>query len=284
MKLKLGILFLAVLSLILLAKWRGSNDVLNDSFISKISSSKQASAKIGDSFLSSVAPEVIESASASSAASSVNSLSGARVDPLPEIANFLRQLDSAALPPINLPNPKRNFGFDYAKAKPSELRQKALEDDPYAAYFYAEHLIKSSVRTATDKGDYAYELDHTKRALALDEAREFYIRGFRGGIASIADVLSRLYANPARGGNRVEALAWRKISFAVGESQRYNCLRNSTICVVKDFNNLNRLEIFYPCLSATGDSCSQIEYDNAMVLALEYADSLEYAMHRKVGQ
>lgn len=233
---------------------------------------------------SSQSSSVNTGASVSSLASSVKSLSGVRVDPLPEIAFFLRQLDNAAIPKITLPTPKRDFQFNYGKAKPAELKEKALADDPYAAYFYAEYLIKNGVRTITDKGDYSYEADHKKRILTMDEARKFYIRGFRGGIASIAEVLSRLYAHPSRGGNRIESLAWRKISFAVGEGQRYECLRNSTTCVVKDFNNLNRLELFYPCLSASeGDSCTQNDYDTAMMLAMEYVDSFDFAIGNKVG-
>lgn len=221
----------------------------------------------------------------SAATSSLNSLSGARVDPLPEIANFLRQLDSVIVPKIYLPIPKREFGFDYAKAEPSELRERALKGDPYAAYFYAEYVVKNNVRTVSDTtGAYVYEGDYKKRVSGMTEAREFYIRGLRGGIASLADVLSRLYATSLRGGNRVESLAWRKVSFAIGEGERYNCLRNSTTCVVKDFNNLNRLEFFYPCLSYTGDSCTQSDYEAAMVLAAQYADSLEFAMNHKVAQ
>ncbi|GGY87239.1 hypothetical protein GCM10011613_35540 [Cellvibrio zantedeschiae] len=157
-----------------------------------------------------------------------------------------------------------------------------MSGDPYAAYRYADYIVERDVRKYTDKGNYAYETDHEKRDLAMSEAREFYIRGFRGGIASIAQVLSRLYADQAHGGNRAESLAWRRISFAVGESQRYECLRNSTTCFVKDFNNLNRPELFYPCLSAAGDSCTQEEYDTGMQLAFQYADSLEFAMNNKV--
>ena len=154
-------------------------------------------------------------------ASSKISLSGARVEALPEIVNFLNQLDNAIIPKIYLPDPKRDFSFDYRKSTPSEFKNKALDGDPYAAYSYAEYLIKNKVRSATDSGAYAYEPDSKKRIAAMDEAREFYIRAFRGGISSTADVLSRLYADPKRDGNRVESLAWRKISFAVGESQRY---------------------------------------------------------------
>ena len=293
MKAKLGLALVVVGVAIIFASQERANKVLNAGAASSAQSASSRSAQIG--LKSSFFPSAVDSGSVSSSSaagansissasiSGANSLSGARVDPLPEIANFLRQLDSLVIPKIYLPSPKRDFGFDYGKAKPSELRDKALAGDPYAAYFYAEYLVKNNVRTVTDTGAYAYDSDYKKRAYAMAEAREFYIRGFRGGIASIADVLSRLYAS-SRGGNRVESLAWRKISFAVGEGERYDCLRNSTTCVVKDFNNLNRLEFFYPCLSSFGDSCTQNDYDTAMLLALQYADSLEFAMNKKVGQ
>ena len=218
------------------------------------------------------------------ATSSPNSLSGTRVNAAPEIANFLRQMDSVVIPTLYLPTPSRDLNFDDKNAKPEELSNKAQQGDPYAAYSYADYIVKNGVRTVTDSGAYAYTLDSKKRIAAMNEAREFYIRALRGGIKSAADVLSRLYASSLRGGNRVESLAWRKISFAIGESERYDCLRNSEICVVKDFNNLNRLEFFYPCLSSAGESCTQDDYDKALRLALMYADSLEYAMNNTVPQ
>lgn len=288
MKFKLGLLlFIAGFAIISVSRQHPSKVVHADGVSSTQNFSSQPAQTELDSSLFPFAMDS-ESASSSSAsgakdissAATTNSLSGARVDPLPEIANFLRQLDSVVIPTIYLPSPRRDYNFDYGKAKPSELKEKAVAGDPYAAYFYAEYIVKNNVRNVTDAGVYAYDANNKKRADAMDEAREFYIRGFRGGIASIADVLSRLYAG--RGSNRIESLAWRKISFAVGESQRYDCLRNSTTCVVKDFNNINRLEFFYPCLSNSGDSCTQNDYDTAMVLALQYADSLEFAMNNKV--
>lgn len=289
MKAKLGLALVAIGVAIIFANQQRVNKASNvgDRSSSQQASSQQVQTGLDDSFFPSAASSVVSNSSKSLtknisavSTSKVNSLSGARVDPLPEIANFLHQLDSVVIPKIYLPSPRRDYAYDYGKAKPPELRDKAVAGDAYAAYFYAEYLVKNNVRAVTDAGVYAYDADNKKRLSAMDEAREFYIRGFRGGIASIADVLSRLYAG--RGGNRVESLAWRKISFAVGESERYDCLRNSTTCFVKDFNNMNRLEFFYPCLSSSGDSCTQNDYDTAMVLALQYADSLEFAMNNKV--
>lgn len=284
MKLKIGIAILVVVSLIVFAKLYGSSDFFNVGGAPTVPptlSNNSTSASLVVS--SSMSSESSANTPSSSVASSRKSLSGERVSPLPEIDYFLRQLDNAYIPKIYLPTPRRDTRFDYAKAKPAELRDKALAGDPYTAYMYAEYVVKNGVRTVTDNGTHSYESDHKKREIAMVEAREFYVRAFRGGILSVADVLSRLYANPLSG-NRIESLAWRKISFAVGESQKYDCLRNSTTCVVKDFNNLNRLELFYPCLSSStgGDSCTQNEYDTAMMLALEYADSLEFAMYNKV--
>lgn len=286
MKLKIGVAILVIVSLIvsliIFAKLYHSNNSSNVGVlpVTPTSSSNSTSASLVVS--SSISSVSSANTLSSAATSSLNSLSGERVSPLLEIAYFLRQLDNAAIPKIYLPTPRRDPYFNYFKAKPAEFKEKALAGDAYAAYTYAEYVVKNGVRTATDKGTYSYEPDQKKRELAMAEAREFYVRAFRGGIASVADVLSRLYANPAHG-NRIESLAWRKISFAVGESQKYDCLRNSTTCFVKDFNYLNRLELFYPCLSsAMGDSCTQNEYDTAMMLALEYADSLEFAMYNKV--
>lgn len=282
MKSKIGIIILVVVSLIIFAKFYGLNDSSNigvPPVPPTLSSNTASTSLVASSLISSASSENTLSFSA---ASSLKSLSGERVSALPEIEYFLRQMDNAFIPKIYLPTPRRDTRFDYAKAKPAELRDKALASDPYAAYMYAEYVVKNGVRTVTDNGTHSYESDHKKREIAMAEAREFYVRAFRGGIPSVADVLSRLYANPLQG-NRIESLAWRKISFAVGESQKYDCLRNSTTCVVKDFNNLNRLELFYPCLSSSmGDSCTQNEYDTAMMLALQYADSLEFAMYNKV--
>lgn len=282
MKIKVGIIILAVVSLIIFSKLHGLNEnfTIGAPPVSPTLPSNTASASLVAS--SSIGSASSENALSSSAASRLKSLSGEPVSPLPEIEYFLRQMDNAFIPKMHLPTPRRDTRFDYFKAKPAELRDKALADDPYAAYMYAEYVVKMGVRTITDNGTYSYESDHKKREIAMAEAREFYVRALRGGIPSVADVLSRLYANPLQG-NRIESLAWRKISFAVGESQKYDCLRNSTTCVVKDFNNLNRLELFYPCLSSSmGDSCTQNEYDTAMILALQYADSLEFAMYNKV--
>ncbi len=283
MKLKIGITFLVVVSLIVVAKWYGSSNISNVDGVPPVQptiSNNSISANLIIS--SSVSSGSNVNTISSSAASSRKSLSGERVSPLSEIAYFLRQLDNASIPKIYLPAPRRDSMFDYGKRKPAELKDKALAGDPYAAYMYAEYVVKNGVRTATDKDTYSYESDQKKRELAITEAREFYVRAFRGGIPSVAEVLSRLYADSVHG-NRIESLAWRKISFAVGESQKYDCLRNSTTCVVKDFNNLNRLELFYPCLSsAAGDSCAQREYEQAMTLAFQYADSLEFAMYNKV--
>lgn len=285
LKLTLGIVLLAGCAIIFYAKFYNSTTPTKSdgSPASQLfSSSKSSITPVTSSSVSSVrSPPPM--AVGSSAISSRKSLSGARVDPLPEIAHFLRQMDNANIPKIYLPVPKLSGKINYEKAHPSELKDQALAGDPYAAYRYAEYVVKRQVRTVTDKGDYAYEPDIKKRNSAMNEAREFYVRGFRGGIKSIANVLSKLYEDPSRGGSRIESLAWRRIAFAVGESERYDCLRDSTTCYVKDFNNLNRLENFYPCLSASGESCTQEEYDAAMVLAFQYADSLEFAVHNKVA-
>jgi hypothetical protein len=213
---------------------------------------------------------------------SKNSLSGEKVNALPEIIYFLNQLDKVVIPKIYLPEAKRDPSFNYLENKASVIRDKALDGDPYAAYIYADYVVKNNVKRATDDGTYSYEPNLKKRIASMDLAREFYIRAFRGGLSSAADEISRLYIK--QDGSRIESLAWRKISFAVGESERYECLRNSTLCVVKDFNNLNRLEYFYPCLSRSGDSCTQNEYDIAMMLALEYADSFDFAINNRVDR
>lgn len=282
MKLKIGIIVLVVVSLIFFAKFYGLNDSSNIGVPSVPPTLSSNTASTGLVASSSISSASSANTLSFSAASSLKSLSGKRVSPLLEIEHFLHKMDEAVIPKIYLPTPQRDPHFNYFKANPAELKDKALAGDPYAAYSYAEYVVKNGVRTLTDKDTYSYESDQKKRELAMAEAREFYVRAFRGGIVSVAGVLSRLYANPAHG-NRIESLAWRKISFAVGESERYNCLRNSTTCIVRDFNYLNRLELFYPCLSgAAGDSCVQSEYEQAMVLAFQYADSLEFAMYNKV--
>lgn len=281
MKLKIAIVMFVLVSLIVFSKGHRSSDSVNLVRVPPAISNSSASASLVAS--SSISTALNVNTPSSSAVSSRKSLSGEQINPLPEIEYFLRKMDEALIPKIYLPAPQRDPNFNYFKAKPAEFKEKALAGDPYAAYGYAEYIVKNGVRTLTDRGSYSYESDQKKRELAMAEAREFYVRAFRGGIASAADALSRLYPNPIHGGSRTESLAWRKISFAVGESQRYDCLRNSTTCVVKDFNSLNRLELFYPCLSSSnGDSCTQSEYEQAMMLAFQYADSLEFAMYNKV--
>jgi hypothetical protein len=286
-KLKIGIAIFLVVSLIIFAVFYRANDAEVVDAIPSVPPTLAVQAEkvnVTVSYSSSLSSGSSVNAVSFSVASSLKSLSGERVSPLSEITYFLGKMDEAIIPKIYLPTPQRDPSFNYFKGKPSEFREKALAGDPYAAYSYAEFIVRNGVRTLTDKGTYAYESDQKKRELAMAEAREFYVRALRGGIASVADVLSRLYVSPVYG-DRIESLAWRKISFAVGESERYNCLRNSTTCVVKDFNNLNRLELFYPCLSsAKGDSCAQSEYEQAMTRAFQYADSLEFAMYNKPQQ
>jgi len=290
MKLKWIIILLVAVFIIAAARYLASGENVGASFVAPTSTT---SSSINNQLM---ANEPNSSLPASAASSSVNvsvstsllsasskiSLSGARVEALPEIVNFLNQLDNAIIPKIYLPDPKRDSSFDYRKGSVAAFKAKALDGDPYAAYIYAEHAVKNKVRSITDAGTYSYEQNFNKRVAGMDEAREFYIRAFKGGLKLAANDLSQLFANSRNEGDRIESLAWRKISFAVGEGERFDCLRNSTLCVVKDFNNLNRLEYFYPCLSSAGDSCTQSEYDTAMTLALQYADSLDFAISNKV--
>ncbi|RYY76964.1 MAG: hypothetical protein EOO52_05595 [Gammaproteobacteria bacterium] len=292
MKLKIVFLLLVALMAIVAIKFVSESDDVGYGSATESSSSSSAiknnnqkeSFPLAEASTSAMAQssDLFSSAANINAMSSSNNLSGNKVNAAPEIANFLHQMDSVKIPTIILPTPERDPNFDYKNAKPEELREKALLHDPYAAYLYAEYIVKSGVRTTTDTGSFAYNPNKEKRAAAMQNAREFYVRAFRGGIVSAADTISRLYLWGTYGGNKVESLAWRKISFAVGESQRYDCLRNSETCVVKDFNDLNRVELFYPCLTSSGDRCRPEEYNKAMELASLYADSLEFAIQNKV--
>lgn len=289
MKSKIGFLFLIAVVVIVTMKFSASEKIDNveHTFVESSTSTSNKTNHYSDiasvsSASSSSEITEIQHTSPVSSSSSINSLSGAKINAEPEIVNFLSQIDSVKIPKIILPTPQRDPYFDYKNSNPEQLKEKALLDDPYAAYLYAEYIVKSGVRTTTDTGSFAYSPDKDKRAAATHQAREFYIRAFRGGIVSAADTLSRLYIWGAFGGNKVESLAWRKISFAAGESERYDCLRNSETCVVKDFNNLNRREFFYPCLTSSGDRCLLKDYEKAMELAVMYADSFEYAIQNKV--
>lgn len=285
MKLSLGIVLVVACALFFYAKfYRSAESSIESVAVAPVQLAISASSLDSVSSSSLSADQHLSGMAGSSVVSGPQSLSGARVDPLSEVAFFLRQMDNANVPRLYLPTPKQNANFNYAKATPVELKDQALAGDPFAAYRYAEIVVQQRVRVKNDKGGFAYNPEVKKRDAAMGEAREFYVRALQGGIKSAATVLSKFYEDTTHGGSRIESLAWHKIAFALGESERYDCLRNSTTCAVKDFNNLNRVEYFYPCLTSSGDGCTQEEYDAAMLLAFQYADSLEFALHNKVAR
>ena len=157
--------------------------------------------------------------------------------------------------------------------------------DPYAALDYANYLRFNKLRIRNDRGVYIYNPDLNARDEAMKEVREFLVRSVNSGLNAGAILLSREYSGLLY--YRVESLAWRKIAFAMGESENFDCLRDSTTCVVKDFNNLNRDEFFYPCVARALDYCTQVDQEDAALLALQYLNSLEFAInnvHRGVGR
>lgn len=246
--------------------------------------SAQASAVSSASVLSSQKVVLISSSTSSSnstldtnatsSVSSIASLSGARVAPHEAIAHFLTAMDHSPLPKIILPKPSFDASFNYSKASSEELKVKAQAGDAQAAFRYADDVYQHRVLHVFDDSSSARGSNREKREAALIEAREFYIRAFRGGIKRAANTLSQIYAQRSR----VESLTWKKISFAVGESETYNCLRNSTICTVKDFNNMNRDELFYPCIDHNLDNCSGEDQEDSSLLALQYSDSWDFAI------
>lgn len=205
-----------------------------------------------------------------------SSLSYPRVDPSEQIKHFLNAMDETAVPKVATREVKREALFDYAKATPEELKARALNGDPYAALDYANYVRLHSLWVKNERDIYEYNPDRRLRMAALQEMREFYVRAMSGGLRSAATMLSLEYSRLDI--YQVESLAWRKIAFAMGESERFDCLRDSTTCYVKDFNNLNMDEFFYPCVRRAQDQCNKTAYEDATLLALQYLNSFDLAV------
>ncbi len=186
-------------------------------------------------------------------------------------------MDENALAERSLTPVERDPYFEYENATPEQLKQKALSGDPFASLDYAKTL--SSKLSTNPKIARAEIKDYlTKQEGELLEMREFYLRALNGGVQSAAYELSRWYHVSRLWSNKVESLAWRMISFSVGESKQWDCLRDSTICSVKEFNNKNRDEFFFPCVAQARDTCTPENYQDAALLAVQYVDSTDFAI------
>lgn len=248
-------------------------DVLSASSVEQQVSLSQSSQTPTDMKLIGHAEASVENVASSA---SKSSLSYPRVDPSEQIKHFLHAMDETAVPKVATRDVKRDELFDYDKAAPEELKARALNGDPYAALDYAKYVSRNQVWVMDERGQHIPNPDKRKRDEAAQEVREFLVRAMSGGLMEAPIALSRIYSGPWM--YQVEALAWRKIAFAMGESERFDCLRDSTTCVVKDFNNLHRDEFFYPCVSMAYDQCSQATYEDATLLALQYLNSFDLAV------
>lgn len=247
-----------------------------------IAAGKSSSATNGDSRLalssssSSLSSSSLSSSLSSAASSRPAPYSYPRVAPQEAIAKFLQDMDESALPKIDLPSLKKDEDFDYKNAAPEQLQQKALEGDAVAAFSYAE-TVKNGIfqfRRASIREKKSWNPADVKADIV--EMRDFYMLALQGGVRQAAVALSAFYAEPTVG-NRVESLAWRKISFAVGESAQWDCLRDSTSCTVKEFNNLNGAEFFSICIHNGYYLCPPAMHQAAAAVALDYMHNYQYS-------
>jgi hypothetical protein len=215
----------------------------------------------------------------SGSSSSGRPFSFPRVYPPEQIGHFLKSMDETALPKMQLPLAKRDEFFDYDQATVAELKAKALSGDAFAALRYANYIASRVLRIPNEKGWSRLEDNPQKITAGLAEMREFYVRAMQGGLSEGALALSREYASNYLWGNTEESLAWRKVSFALGESEVYDCVRDSTTCTVKDYNNLLMDSRFSPCVANARDNCSPELYEDATLLAMQYVHSFEFAIH-----
>lgn len=221
------------------------------------------------------------SSSLSSSNSFSSSISSApysypRVEPRETIGKFLQDMDESALPKIDLPGLKRDEGFDYKNATPEQLKQKAVVGDAVAAFHYAETIKNRilSFRDAQNREKNYWNPEEGKAEIA--EMRDFYMHALQGGVKQAAMALSSAYSRlPLI--DRIEALAWRKISFAIGESKQWDCLRDSTSCTVKEFNDLNGTEFFAVCIANDYYQCSPAIHQAASVMALDYMHNYQFS-------
>lgn len=246
-----------------------------------VAAGKSSAAIDGDSRLalsssSSLSSSSLSSSLLSAASSRPAPYSYPRVAPQETIAKFLQDMDESALPKIDLPSLKKDEDFDYKKATPEQLKQKALEGDAVAAFSYAE-AVKNGIfqfRSASIREKKSWDPADIKADIV--EMRDFYMLALQGGVRQAAVALSAFYAEPALR-SRVESLAWRKISFAVGESAQWDCLRDSTSCTVKEFNNLNGAEFFSICIHNGYYLCPPAMHQAAAALALDYMHNYQYS-------
>jgi hypothetical protein len=244
--------------------------------------SASASSSVETQSISTSSVVSLDSSVQSSYSSSIRPLSFPRVDPSVQAAHFLKSMDEGGLPKMQLPKLQKDLSFNYIDASAAQLKAKALQGDAYAAYMYGKYIRENSLRISIDGYKFRYESDPAKRNATVKEMREFYVRAMAGGVKEAAYELSYEYSLSSPWGNKLESLAWRKISFAVGESKVWDCLRDSTTCFVKEFNTLNSDEYFFPCVSRAIDNCKPENYQDATLLALQYAHSLEFAINNSV--
>lgn len=246
---------------------------------SSISFSSASSVAEVQSSSSATAASSLGNSSISSASSSLRPLSFPRVDPPEHIDHFLKSMDETAVPKMQLPKVKKDETFDYAQATVAQLKERALAGDAYAALYYANYIASNVLRIPAPKGGFMFEFNSQKQAAGLAEMREFYVRAMQGGLREAAFALSREYYAGGPWFNAEESLAWRKISFALGERETFDCVRDSTLCTVKDYNDLMRDAQFFPCVGNARDNCSPELYQDATLLAMQYVYSADFAMH-----